>query len=88
MRYLLQQGDDGWSSGAFDIDGIALKVTLKRHGNDMTILQLPSVDAPINTNTGLILRSATHGIPAPPAVHIPVDIEGMASSIKIDVIDA
>jgi len=36
---------------------------------------------------GMVLRSAPHNIPAPPSVHVPVDIDGMASSMHIEFMD-
>ena len=36
---------------------------------------------------GMVLRSAPHNIPAPPSVHVPVDIDGMASSMHIEIMD-
>ena len=35
----------------------------------------------------MVLRSAPHNIPAPPSVHVPVDIDGMASSMHIEIMD-
>jgi hypothetical protein len=38
-------------------------------------------------DVGMIIRSAPHNIPAPPSIHVPVDIDGMASSMWIEIMD-
>jgi hypothetical protein len=38
-------------------------------------------------DVGMIIRSAPHNVPAPPSIHIPVDIDGMASSMFIEIMD-
>ena len=38
-------------------------------------------------DVGLILRSANHNVPAPPNIHIPVDIDGFASSMHMEFLD-
>ena len=38
-------------------------------------------------DVGMIIRSAPHNIPAPPSIHVPVDIDGMASSMFIEIMD-
>jgi hypothetical protein len=35
----------------------------------------------------MIIRSAPHNIPAPPSIAVPVDIDGMASSMWIEIMD-
>ena len=44
-------------------------------------------DSNFRTDTGLILRSAPHNIPAPPGVNVPIDFEGMASSVRFEIKD-
>ena len=39
------------------------------------------------TDTGLILRAAPHPISAPPAIAVPVEMEGMAASCRFEVLD-
>ena len=39
------------------------------------------------TDTGLIIRSAPHNIPAPPGVNVPIDFEGMSSSVRMTIGD-
>jgi len=36
---------------------------------------------------GLILRSAAHNVPAPPNIHVPVDIDGFAASMHMEFFD-
>ena len=36
---------------------------------------------------GMVLRTAPHNVPAPPSVHVPVDIDGMCSSMHIEIYD-
>jgi len=38
-------------------------------------------------DVSMVLRSAPHNIPAPPSIHVPVDIDGMASSMFIEIMD-
>jgi hypothetical protein len=38
-------------------------------------------------DVGLVLRSATHNVPAPPNIHVPVDIDGFASSMHMEFMD-
>ena len=38
-------------------------------------------------DVGMIIRSAPHNIPAPPSIHVPVDVDGMASSMFIEIMD-
>jgi hypothetical protein len=39
------------------------------------------------SDVGMVIRSAPHNIPAPPSIHVPVDIDGMASSMFIEIMD-
>jgi len=39
------------------------------------------------SEVGMVLRSAPLSIPAPPSVHIPMDIDGFASSMHIEIMD-
>ena len=47
----------------------------------------PSSYLGTESEVGMVLRSAPLSIPAPPSVHIPMDIDGMASSMHIQVMD-
>ena len=38
-------------------------------------------------DVGIILRSASHNAPAPPNIHIPVDIDGFAASMHMEFLD-
>jgi len=38
-------------------------------------------------DVSMVIRSAPHNIPAPPSIHVPVDIDGMASSMFIEIMD-
>ena len=35
-------------------------------------------------NVGMVLRSATMNVPAPPNIHVPIDIDGFASSMFVE----
>ena len=35
-------------------------------------------------NVGMVLRSATMNVPAPPNIHVPMDIDGFASSMFVE----
>jgi hypothetical protein len=39
------------------------------------------------SDVSMVIRSAPHNIPAPPSIHVPVDIDGMASSMFIEIMD-
>jgi len=39
------------------------------------------------SEVGMVLRSAPMNVPAPPSVHVPMDIDGMASSMHIEIYD-
>ena len=91
LNHLLRQGDVSPDSGSRvgeGILGVTLNVTLERHGGDMTQIRMPAEGTPGLQEVGLVLRSAAHNIPAPPAIHIPVDIEGFVASIDVNIIDA
>ena len=94
LRYLLQQGDTNNNAIGDMIKGISLVIELQRHNGDITRITIPDNDnlgrgtPPAVDNVGLVLRSAPHNIPAPPAIHIPVDIDGLASSIMVEIEDA
>jgi hypothetical protein len=39
------------------------------------------------SEVGMVLRTAPLNIPAPPSIHIPMDIDGMASSMHVEIMD-
>ena len=101
LRYLLNQGMTG--SDIRDINtiaGIGIEVEL-RQNNDFTgssnnnVHNVMKFMLPSNGNAttgsasevGMIIRSAPHNIPAPPNIHVPVDIDGMCSSMHIEIMD-
>ena len=64
------------------------------YGYDKVMIYLPSSSTNANDDTlgqtdevGMILRSVSHNIPAPPSVHIPVDIDGFCSSMHMEFLD-
>ena len=59
---------------------------------DKWFIYLPSNAAAGTTygaadEVGLVLRSATHNVPAPPNIHVPVDIDGFAASMHMEFMD-
>ena len=65
--------------------------------HDKWFIYLPSSAASTGSGTastfgtadevGLVLRSATHNVPAPPNIHVPVDIDGFAASMHMEFMD-
>jgi hypothetical protein len=59
--------------------------------HDKWFIYLPSSAAASTLGSadevGLILRSATHNVPAPPNIHVPVDIDGFAASMHMEFMD-
>ena len=59
--------------------------------HDKWFIYLPSSAATSTLGSvdevGLVLRSATHNVPAPPNIHIPVDIDGFAASMHMEFMD-
>ena len=91
LQHLLRQGDLSATSGTQtgnNITGVRFNITLERHGGDMTTIEIPDkVGEPRAQESGLILRSAPVNIAAPPAIHVPQDIDGFASSISMTITD-
>ena len=54
---------------------------------DTNTPNIQTVSSNYVNDTGLILRSANHNIPAPPSIHVPVDVEGLAASIRFEIDD-
>ena len=101
LRYLLNQGMTGSDIRDMNtIAGIGIEVEL-RQNNDFTgssnnnVHNVMKFMLPSNGNAttgsasevGMIIRSAPHNIPAPPNIHVPVDIDGMCSSMHIEIMD-
>lgn len=98
LRYLLNQSFTNTDIRDMEtLKGIAVEIELMRTKDasgskwDKIKFKLPS-----NTTTGnlgdvgevgMVLRASPHNIPAPPNVHIPVDIDGMASSMHVEIFD-
>ena len=62
------------------------------NAHDKWFIYLPSSAATSSSygtedEVGLILRSATHNVPAPPNIHVPVDIDGFAASMHMEFLD-
>ena len=64
------------------------------YGYDKVMIYLPSSSDYNNSDTlgqtdevGMILRTVSHNIPAPPSIHMPVDIDGFASSVHMEFLD-
>jgi hypothetical protein len=59
--------------------------------HDKWFIYLPSSAATstygAEDEVGLIIRSATHNVPAPPNIHVPVDIDGFAASMHMEFMD-
>jgi len=68
---------DGGASGSFP--------------HDKMFIYLPSSAASQTVGdqdeVGLVLRSASHNVPAPPNIHVPVDIDGFAASMHMEFLD-
>jgi len=100
LRYLLNQGMT--SSDIRDMDtlkGLGIEIELRQVSDFSTAASIQNVikfKLPSNTTSdygtstsevGMVLRSAPHNIPAPPSIHMPVDIDGMASSMHVEIYD-
>ena len=100
LQHLLRQGDLSADSGNSpggrnpqDITGVRFDIELKRHGNDTTNIYIPeqgigATNLGDDQKVGLVLRSAAINVAAPPAIHVPQDIDGFASSISMKITDA
>ena len=101
LRYLLNQGMTSIDARDMNtLKGLGITVELRKvndfstagSAHDKIKFQLPSNQAATTyygteSEVGMVLRSAPHNIPAPPSVHIPVDIDGMASSMHVEIMD-
>ena len=100
LRYLLNQGFTGADVRDQNLmKGIGITIEL-RQVSDYSASTYDKIKFHIGPNplgntvntgdvddVGMIIRSAPHNIPAPPSIHIPVDIDGMASSVFIEIMD-
>ena len=100
LRYLLNQGMTSGDIRDMDtLKGLGIEVELRQVSDFSTAASIQNVikfKLPSNTTSdygtntsevGMVLRSAPHNIPAPPSLHVPVDIDGMASSMHIEIYD-
>jgi len=101
LRYLLNQSMT--SSDIRDqntLKGLGIQVELRKvndfgtaaSAHDKIKFHLPSNQAATTfygseSEVGMVLRTAPLNIPAPPSVHIPMDIDGMVSSMHIEIMD-
>jgi len=103
VRYLLNQSfNDADIRDMAILKGIQIKIILKRmsargtngtaSGNypyDKITFSIPGyTQAPAQDRVGMVLRSASMNVPAPPSIHVPIDIDGFASSVDIRIDDA
>lgn len=100
LRYLLNQGFTGADVRDQNLmKGIGITIEL-RQVSDYSASTYDKIKFHIGPNplgntvnagdvddVGMIIRSAPHNIPAPPSIHVPVDIDGMASSVFIEIMD-
>jgi len=101
LRYLLNQGMTSTDIRDQDtLRGIGITVEL-RQVNDFSANTASPVHNKIKfilpsngtgnygseDEVGMVLRTAPHNVPAPPSVHVPVDIDGMCSSMHIEIYD-
>ena len=85
------------------LKGIGIRIEVRRASNaapggaagnyphDKMFIYLPSSSTSQivgdQDEVGLVLRSASHNVPAPPSIHVPVDIAGFASSVHMEFLD-
>jgi len=78
------------------LKGIHIEIELKRMGDassstpfDKMTFSIPSYSAgsPAQDRVGMVLRSASMNVPAPPSIHVPIDIDGFASNVEIRIAD-
>ena len=103
LRYLLNQGFTGADvRDQNNLKGIGITIELRKV-NDANGANASAHDkikfhigpnpmgSTVNTgdvdDVGMVIRSAPHNVPAPPSIHVPVDIDGMASSMFIEIMD-
>jgi len=102
LRYLLNQGFTGADVRDQNLmKGIGITIELRQVSDysastyDKIKFHIGPTNNQTNTqndtgdvdDVGMIIRSAPHNVPAPPSIHIPVDIDGMASSMFIEIMD-
>jgi len=101
LRYLLNQGMTGTDIRDMDtLKGLGIEIELRKindfdtaaSAHDKIKFFLPSNQATTTaygttSEVGMVLRSAPHNVPAPPSIHVPVDIDGMCSSMHIEIMD-
>lgn len=99
LRYLLNQAMTSTDIRDQDtLKGLAIEVELRKvkdygtsaNAHDKIKFILPSQRTGTQgteDNVGMVLRSAPLNVPAPPSVHIPMDIEGMVSSMHMEIMD-
>jgi len=100
VRYLLNQAMTSADIRDQDtLKGIGIQVELRKvndfsgtPAHDKIKFHLPSNQATTTfygseSEVGMVLRAAPLNIPAPPSVHIPMDIDGMVSSMHIEIMD-
>jgi len=98
LRYLLNQAMT--STDIRDqntLKGIGITIELRKvndfsatEAHDKIKFHIPSNPSSYlgtESEVGMVLRTAPLNIPAPPSVHIPMDIDGMASSMHIEIMD-
>jgi hypothetical protein len=99
LQYLFNQGfnqNDPRDVAAADLIGVSIEVELRRYSDanvsdnnfDTLTFKLPANETLSATNPGLILSAARMPIPAPPQVHQNLDIEGITTSMKIEIKDS
>jgi len=97
VRYLLNQSfRDSDTRDMATLKGIHIEIECKRMGDassgtpfDTMIFSIPSYSAasPAEDRVGMVLRSASMNVPAPPSIHVPIDIDGFASNVDIRIAD-
>ena len=95
VRYLLNQGLTGTDIRDMNtLKGIGIEVELRQMTDrsatglyNKIIFKLPSTtssDLGNVSDVGMVLRSAPLNVPAPPSIHVPMDIDGMTASLHIE----
>ena len=98
VRYLLNQSfNDADIRDMATLKGIHIQVELRRMADasvtatpfDTMIFSIPSYagGSPAEDRVGMVLRSASMNVPAPPSIHVPIDIDGFASNVDIRIAD-
>jgi len=98
VRYLLNQSfNDTDTRDMAVLKGIHIQIELRRMADasvtatpyDTMTFSIPSYSAtsPAQDRVGMVLRSVSMNVPAPPNIHVPIDIDGFASSVEIRIAD-